>query len=145
MNNFWETKQLSEMTQQEWESLCDGCGKCCTISLEDIDTGDLISTSIACQYFDSQDCRCQSYQQRSKLVPDCLTLTPEMLAEINWLPHNCGYRLLREGLPLPQWHPLISGKADSTIASGNSVQGKVISEYDVHPDDLDNFIIEENW
>lgn len=145
MQEFWKQKTLSQMTREEWESLCDSCGKCCAIRLEDIDTGELLSTNVVCKYLDQTDCRCQSYIQRSKLVPDCLTLTPELLPKIDWLPETCAYRLLRDGEPLPDWHPLVSGDSESVIKSGHSVQGRVVSEYDIHPDDLDNFIIEENW
>ncbi|MDH5545971.1 MAG: YcgN family cysteine cluster protein [Gammaproteobacteria bacterium] len=144
-NKFWENKSLESFTSEEWESLCDRCGKCCTLRLEDIDDGALYSTNIVCKYFALEHSQCQCYTRRSELVPDCLTLTPKLVREINWLPSTCAYLLIRDGVPLPDWHPLISGSPLSVETNGHSIREKVISEYDVHPDDIENFILDQNW
>ena len=137
---FWKSKTLAEMTRPEWESLCDGCGRCCLHKLEDIDTGVLFYTSVVCHLFDDDKCRCTRYSDRRKLVPDCLVLTPDNLARINFLPETCAYRLLHTGQALADWHPLVSGDAASVHRAGISVRHKVISEAFVHPDDLVNYI-----
>lgn len=137
---FWKTKSLADMNRAEWESLCDGCGRCCLHKIEDMDTGKLYFTSVVCHLFDAQACRCTRYPERSTLVPDCLVLTADNLAQINFLPDTCAYRLLNEGQDLPAWHPLVSGKANSAHQAGISVRGKVISEAYVHPDDLVNYV-----
>lgn len=130
------------MSRDEWESLCDGCGRCCLHKLEDIDSGKLFYTSVVCHLFDDQHCRCTRYKQRTRLVPDCLVLRPDNLDQINFLPETCAYRLLNEGQDLPAWHPLVSGDPESVHRAGISVRGKVISEVYVHPDDLVNYIEE---
>ena len=145
MQRFWEEKSLDEMSKEEWESLCDQCAKCCTIRLEDIDTGSIFSTNVICKYLKQDNSECQCYKDRSKLVPDCITMTPSILADLDWLPSTCAYHLVRENKPLPSWHPLETGKKDSTIETGNSTQGKVVSEDNIHPDDIENFILEDNW
>lgn len=137
---FWKTKPLAEMSRAEWESLCDGCGRCCLHKLEDIDSGRLFYTSVVCRLFDDERCRCTRYAERNRLVPDCLVLTPDNLDGIDFLPETCAYRLLNEGRDLPDWHPLVSGDPESVHRAGVSVRGKVISETYVHPDDLANYI-----
>lgn len=137
---FWKRKSLAEMSRAEWESLCDGCGRCCLHKLEDIDTGQLFYTSVVCHLFDDQRCRCTRYAERSVLVPDCLLLEPGNLDRINFLPDTCAYRLLNAGHDLPDWHPLVSGDPASVHKAGISVRGKVINETYVHPDDLVNYI-----
>ncbi|MBI5042137.1 MAG: YcgN family cysteine cluster protein [Gammaproteobacteria bacterium] len=137
---FWKTTPLAAMSRAQWESLCDGCGRCCLHKLEDIDTGKLFFTSVVCHLFDDQGCRCTHYSERNVLVPDCLVLSPDNLATINFLPNTCAYRLLNEGRDLPDWHPLVSGTTDSVHDAGISVRDKVISETYVHPDDLVNYI-----
>ncbi len=137
---FWKTTPLAAMSRAQWESLCDGCGRCCLHKLEDIDTGKLFFTSVVCHLFDDQSCHCTHYSKRNVLVPDCLVLAPDNLATINFLPDTCAYRLLNEGQDLPDWHPLVSGSADSVHDAGISVRDKVISETYVHPDDLVNYI-----
>lgn len=134
MANFWENKTLSELSQSEWEQLCDGCAKCCLHKLEDEDTGIIYGTNVVCQYLDIDNCQCSNYAQRSILVPDCITLNSNNLDQVYFMPATCSYRLLAEGKPLPQWHPLISHQKESVHESGNSVRGKVISELDT--DDL---------
>ena len=122
---FWKTKTLAEMNTVEWESLCDGCGKCCLSKLEDEDTGEIHWTSVACRLFDSGACKCRDYPNRTKKVDDCVQLTPENVGTISWLPTTCGYRLVHEGKDLFDWHPLISGNANSVHQAGISIRGKV--------------------
>jgi len=129
---FWETKSLDEMTGREWESLCDGCGLCCLIRLEDEDTGEITPTRVACKLFDDQTCRCSNYRQRHRYVVDCIKLTPHNIAKLAWMPLSCAYRRLHEGKPLPAWHPLITGDPESVHLAGVSVRGQTMSE-----DDLD--------
>lgn len=138
---FWQRKRLHEMNQAEWESLCDGCGKCCLHKLEDEDTGEVYYTDVACQLLDSQTCRCTDYPHRQQEVPDCLVLKPADVAEFHWLPNTCAYRLLAEGRPLPGWHPLLSGDPASVHHADISVAHKVCRESDVDPDDLEEHII----
>ncbi len=138
---FWQTKSLAQMTAQEWESLCDGCGRCCLAKLEDEDSGELFFTRVACRLLDRQTCRCRNYGRRTQLVADCVTLTADNISEINWLPGTCAYRLLAEGKPLFDWHPLLSGNPRSVHDAGISVQGRVLSEQNVHPDALDEHIV----
>jgi uncharacterized protein len=122
---FWKTKTLSEMSLSEWESLCDGCGKCCLSKLEDEDTGEIHWTSVACRLFDSGACKCRDYPNRTKKVHDCVQLTPDNVGTISWLPSTCAYRLVHEGRDLFDWHPLISGSAKTVHEAGVSVRGKV--------------------
>ncbi len=138
---FWQTKSLAQMTVPEWESLCDGCGRCCLAKLEDEDTGELFFTRVACRLLDLKTCRCRNYAQRANLVADCVTLTAETITDFNWLPGTCAYRLLAEGKPLFDWHPLLSGDPQSVRRAGISVQGKVLSEQHVHPDALEEHIV----
>jgi uncharacterized protein len=122
---FWKTKSLTEMIPSEWESLCDGCGKCCLSKLEDEDTGEIHWTSVACRLFDSGACKCRDYSNRTKKVHDCVQLTPENVGTISWLPATCAYRLVNEGKDLFDWHPLISGSPNTVHEAGISVRGKV--------------------
>jgi uncharacterized cysteine cluster protein YcgN (CxxCxxCC family) len=138
---FWETKTLEEMTKEEWESLCDGCGRCCLLKLEDEDTLELYYTSVVCQYHDNDNCCCTKYKERSTLVPECIQVTPQVAREEKWLPASCAYRLLAEGKPLFDWHPLISGDPMSVHTAGVSVKNKTIDEQYVHPDELEEHII----
>lgn len=137
---FWATKPLTELDPSEWESLCDGCAKCCLHRFEDQETREIHFTNVCCRYLDQADCRCRDYPNRSRNVPDCVTVTPEILQDPYWLPETCAYRLLAEGRPLPAWHPLVSGDADSVIHSGHSVGGRVISEEQA--DQLEHHIID---
>ncbi|MEW8550411.1 MAG: YcgN family cysteine cluster protein [Candidatus Thiodiazotropha endolucinida] len=125
---FWITTPLEAMSREMWESLCDGCGKCCPQKLEDEVTREIFNTNIVCDLLDLENCRCTHYAQRSKLVPNCVTLTAEDLNDPYWLPQTCAYRLLAEGKQLPDWHPLISGDPESVKNAGHSIHGKVIRE-----------------
>jgi uncharacterized protein len=125
---FWETKTLGQMTDAEWESLCDGCGKCCLISLEDEDTGQLYLTDVACNLFDGAACRCGDYANRKAKVPDCVKLTPQNVPTLDWLPGTCAYRLIAERKPLAWWHPLVSGDPETVHVSGASARGQTRPE-----------------
>lgn len=138
---FWEAKRLEQMTRQEWESLCDGCAKCCVHKLEDEDTGLVHYTRVVCRYLDQNKCRCTVYAKRRRLVPTCLQLEPGELDQLHWMPSTCAYRLLNEGRGLPIWHPLITGSRRPMIEAGQTVTGKVISEDHVHEEDWPNHIV----
>lgn len=125
---FWKRKTLAEMSAAEWESLCDGCGRCCLHKLRDDATGALSFTNVACRLLDTETCRCTDYAHRRRRVPDCVQLTPETVAEIDWLPPSCAYRRLAEGRDLPAWHPLITGEQESVQRAGASVSGRVVPE-----------------
>lgn len=138
---FWR-KPLAELTRREWEALCDGCGRCCLVKLEDEDTGKIHFTDVACKLFDSGTCRCRDYARRARKVHDCVKLTPENVGQIPWLPPTCAYRLRREGRDLPDWHPLVSGDPDSVRRAGISCHDKVSAlEEDIPIDDLPDFIV----
>lgn len=141
---YWETVPLPEMTGAEWEALCDGCGKCCLNKLEDEDTGAVDLTRVACRLLDTATCRCKHYATRHDHVPECIQLTPHTIDDhLYWLPQTCAYRLLHLNLPLPDWHPLITGEQASVARAGVSVAGIAISEALVDEDDWDDHIIEE--
>ena len=133
---FWKTKNMAEMSPAEWESLCDSCGKCCCIRLEDEDTADIYVTDVACKLFDPVSCRCSDYPNRSQKVPDCVTLTPDNVAALKWMPKTCSYRLVSEGKDLPDYHHLVSGSRETIHEVGMSVQGAVTSEVLVSEDEL---------
>lgn len=124
---FRRTLSLAEMSPEQWESLCDGCGKCCLHKLEDEDTGEVFFTNVACHLLDLKTIRCRDYVHRSEKVPECLNLSADSLNP-DWLPATCAYRLLAEGRDLPDWHPLRSGTLASVAASGHSIKGRVVSE-----------------
>ncbi|MEJ2116966.1 MAG: YcgN family cysteine cluster protein [Alphaproteobacteria bacterium] len=140
---FWKTKSLDEMSPAEWESLCDGCGRCCLIKLEDEDTGDLIYTRVACRLLDIGSCRCGSYADRQTLVPDCVQLTPEGARDLPWLPATCAYRLIAQGLDLPWWHPLVAGEPDTLHEAGISVRSFAVGEERVKNNKFERFIIRD--
>ena len=129
------------MSPAEWESLCDGCGKCCLIKLEDEDSGKIDYTDVVCRLLNLKTCRCRRYKTRAKWVPDCVVLTPENLAGISWMPSTCAYRLLYEGKNLPAWHPLLSGDLQTPHKTGQSVLHKVISEKEVKDEELEDHIV----
>lgn len=141
---FWERVPLKNLAPKEWEALCDGCGKCCLNKLEDADTGEVAFTRIACRLLDDETCTCAHYEARKTLVPECVVLTPRNIGEIAyWMPATCAYRLLYEGKPLFDWHPLVSGDPDSVHRAGVSVRGWTIPEFDVPVEDWEDHIIEE--
>ncbi len=141
---FWERHRLSELTPAEWEALCDGCGKCCLHKLEDEDTGRIYRTNVACRLLDRHQCQCRDYPMRKTLVPDCVQLTPDKVGTLDWLPSTCGYRRVNNGLPLPDWHHLISGSRDTIHQAGASVRGWTVSETDVPDiDRLEDFILDD--
>lgn len=138
---FWQTKTLAQMSTSEWESLCDGCGRCCLSKLEDWDTGEIFFTNVACSQFDPRSCRCQDYPNRHQRVADCIPLTPENVGELSWLPPTCAYRLLAEGQDLYWWHPLVSGDAQTVHDAEISVRGRTLSEADVPESELEDHIV----
>ena len=138
-NSFWRDKSLQEMTSEEWESLCDGCGKCCLHKLEDIDTGEVSYTNVACALLDMGACRCTDYAHRTLRVPDCVELTPDSMDSINWLPPSCAYRLVAEGKDLFWWHPLVSGDPETVHRAGVSVRGRCVAERNAG--DLEDHIV----
>jgi uncharacterized cysteine cluster protein YcgN (CxxCxxCC family) len=139
---FWKMKSLSEMSPTEWESLCDGCGKCCLIQLEDEDSGLRLKTDIACQLYDCEGGGCRDYASRKSIVADCVILTPGTVGQLEWMPKTCAYRLINEGRDLFDWHPLITGDPESTWKAGMSVRGQVKSETEFVEADWHKHIVE---
>ncbi|MFN3834302.1 MAG: YcgN family cysteine cluster protein [Glycocaulis sp.] len=141
---FYQTKSLAEMSEAEWEALCDGCGQCCTLSLIDEDdaAGKVHRTCVGCKLLDLETVRCRDYANRHDHVPSCVKLTPDNIGALQWMPDTCAYRLLAEGRPLFDWHPLISGDPASVVEAGVSVKGRLISETDIDEDDLEDFVID---
>ena len=137
---FWETKTLAEMSEEEWESLCDGCARCCTLKLDD-EAGNVFFTNVVCRLLDKEACRCKHYPERHALVSDCVEMNAGNVGKLNFLPTSCAYRRIAEGRGLAWWHPLVSGSPDTVHEAGISVRGKVISEAGVHSDDLENYIV----
>ncbi len=138
---FWKTKSLDEMTSEQWESLCDGCGRCCLNKIEDADTGEIHLTKVACKLLDLALCRCSDYANRQQKVPDCLRLTPDMVRDLSWLPSTCAYVRVAEGRDLPSWHPLKTGDRNSVHAAGISVRGFARSERRIKPENFERYII----
>ena len=139
---FWRRKTLTEMTKAEWESLCDGCGKCCLLKLEDEDSGEVSYTDVACKLLDMETCRCSHYVTRKRHVPDCIKLTPNLVDQLRWMPSTCAYRLLSEGKDLAWWHPLVSGDPETVHRAGVSVRGRAVPEAEVEAGELENRIVE---
>lgn len=144
MPPFWKTKKLTELTREEWEMLCDGCAQCCIIKFEDEDSGRVYHTNVVCELLDIYHCRCTRYPERSVLVPTCLTLNPNLIPQLKWMPETCAYRLLSEGKDLPLWHPLVSGDPKTVHKAGISVRGKVVSGRDVEEDDLPDYVVDDD-
>lgn len=141
---FWEHVQLKNMAPKEWEALCDGCGKCCLNKLEDPDTGEVALTRVACRLLDNSTCHCSQYDIRKQIVPECIVMTPANIEQhAYWMPETCAYRLLWEGKPLFDWHPLISGSAETVHKAGVSVQGWTVPEFEVAEEEWEDHIIEE--
>ncbi len=140
---FWQIRKLEELSRAEWESLCDGCARCCLIKLEDADSGENHYTDIACHLLDHETCRCSDYAKRSVRVPTCVKVSPETLPEIaHWMPPTCAYRLLYEGHALKWWHPLVSGDEESVHLAGISVRGRIICETTIPEQDQEDHIVE---
>jgi uncharacterized cysteine cluster protein YcgN (CxxCxxCC family) len=139
---FWRTKRLEDLNAEEWESLCDGCGRCCLVKFEYDDAQEIGYTDVACRLLDLNLCRCVDYPNRAHEVDDCLQLTPEKVRQSDWLPPTCAYRLVAEGKPLYWWHPLVSGSADTVHEAGISVRGRVVSERNVSPRAQEDRIVE---
>ena len=137
---FWELP-LEQLTDLEWEALCDGCGRCCLVKLQDEDSGELAFTNLACRYLDAAKCQCRVYEQRFQKVPDCIRVTESIARNTYWLPSTCAYRLRALGEPLPAWHPLLSGDRRSVQQAGVSVAGRVVSEQLIPEDDWEEHII----
>jgi uncharacterized cysteine cluster protein YcgN (CxxCxxCC family) len=140
---FWRRKGLDQFTAQEWESLCDGCGQCCLLKLEDEDTGELYHTRLTCRLLDIGACRCTDYENRHERVNDCALVIPDTIDDLDWLPHTCAYRLVMEGRDLYWWHPLVSGDPGSVHEAGISVRGWARSETGVPQDQIDRYVIQD--
>ena len=136
MKPFWQTKTLEQMSPEEWEALCDGCGLCCLVRFEDEDTGEVVPTKVHCKLFDPTTCACSNYLERERHVPDCIKLTPGNVSQLGWMPGSCAYRRLAEGRGLAEWHPLVSGDPETVHTAGVSIRGQTISELALHePED----------
>lgn len=143
---FWDEKTLEEMTVVEWESLCDGCGRCCLMKLEDEDTSEIFTSDVHCRLLDGESCKCSDYPNRLAKVPDCIKLNPENVRSISWIPKTCAYRRIAEGKGLAWWHPLISGDPETVIAVGVSVRGRTINEDKVKPGEWESHLADwPNW
>ena len=139
---FWKTKKLTEMTPKEWESLCDGCAKCCLVKLEDEESKELFYTNLHCKLLDGSTCQCSDYANRKKYVPICVKLTPEIVATVDWLPDSCAYRLVHEGKDLHPWHHLICGDREEIHRQGWSCQDKTVTEEGVDDEDAIDYVID---
>jgi len=140
---YWRDRDLADLSHVEWEALCDGCGKCCLIKLEDEDDGRVYYTDIHCRLFDPETCRCGNYALRRQLVKGCVQLSPATIVEDkDWMPATCAYRLLAEGKDLPAWHPLITGRAESVAEAGEAMQDRTVPEYEVDEEDYEDHVIE---
>jgi len=141
---FWENVALNKMTPQEWEALCDGCGKCCLNKLEDEDTGHVALTRVACRLLDDATCHCSQYDIRKQLVPECIVMTPTNLdTHAYWMPDTCAYRLLWQGRTLFDWHPLISGDPETVHQAGVTLRNQTVPEFEIPQDEWEDYIIEE--
>ncbi len=142
-NRFWENKRLDEMSMDEWESLCDRCGRCCLVSLQDEETEALVCTKLSCKQLDTETVTCRSYENRKQVVPSCMVLSMDTLSDsLAFSPSTCAYRLIYEGKPLYDWHPLISKSPNSVVEAGISVLGKVIPQTDVAEDDWEDYVVD---
>jgi uncharacterized cysteine cluster protein YcgN (CxxCxxCC family) len=142
MSYFWETKTLEQMSSEEWESLCDGCGLCCLVKLEDEESGEVHTTSASCRQLNIETCRCNDYENRLEKVSMCVQLNQTNISDMQWLPDSCAYKCLHDGKTLPEWHPLISGNKNSVHDAGVSVKFFALSEEYIHPEQLVDFVME---
>lgn len=141
MKPFWKEKTFEQISHEEWESLCDGCAKCCLIKLRVPETQVVKFTNVVCRYLDLQTCQCSDYPNRHRDVPECILLTPELARHLDWLPKTCAYRLVAEGKDLPWWHPLKTKDQNSPLRAGGTVFGKVVSETEVDEYDLEDMVV----
>ena len=137
---FWEEKSLAEMSKAEWEALCDGCGRCCLLKLEDEDTGTIFTSDVRCRLLDGESCRCTDYPHRQSKVPDCIKLSLDNVTAIEWIPTTCAYRRLAEGRGLAWWHPLVSGDPETVVQAGVSVRGRTFAEAEIPPGEWEEHI-----
>jgi len=143
-DRFWEKVPLKNLTPKEWEALCDGCGKCCLNKLEDPDTNEVAFTRVACRLLDNETCHCGQYDIRLQFVPECVQLNPQNISKVAyWMPLTCAYRLVYDGTPLYDWHPLISGSNETVHEAGESVRGWTVPEFEVPEEDWEDHIIED--
>ena len=142
---FWLTTALEDMNDQQWESLCDGCAKCCAHKLQDEETDEIFFTNVVCRYLDTNKCQCSVYKDRHVHVPDCIKITPQNAKTLTWIPETCAYKRLANGKPLPKWHPLETGDPLSTHKHNMSITNKVISEADINMDDLEDYLVEDDY
>lgn len=140
---FWEQKTLDEMTRPEWESLCDGCRRCCLVKIEDEDSGDIHLTRLSCRLLDVGSCRCSDYPNRHREVPDCIAIDPDRVRNLSWLPPTCGYRLIEERQGLRWWHPLVSGNPETVHQAGISVRTWALNEARVKVENIHRYIIND--
>ena len=138
MGDFWTEKRLHEMNEKEWESLCDGCARCCLHKFEAVETKSVFYTSVVCRFLDQSSCSCTEYSRREKLVPHCIKMTASNIEQLKWMPSTCAYRKISEGKPLSWWHHLISGSRNTVHEAGISVREKCVSEIYVHPEDIED-------
>jgi len=141
-DKYWIKLTLEEMSDSQWESLCDGCGLCCLVKIEDEDSGEVLNTSVSCKLLDTDSCRCKDYGNRFREAPMCTKLTRENLPTMTWLPKTCAYVLLADRKPLPEWHYLISGDREAVHKAGVSAKRFALSEDYIHPEQLEQFVIE---
>ncbi|MGB0902463.1 YcgN family cysteine cluster protein [Halocynthiibacter sp.] len=142
--NFWEKYPFDKLNAEEWEALCDGCGKCCLNKLEDEDSGVVVFTRVACRLLDDESCRCSQYEIRRQFVPECIVLTPKTLPDVSYfMPYSCAYRRLHEGRGLADWHPLVSGDPESVHKAGISMKGQTVPEFEVPEEEWEHYLIEE--
>ena len=142
VTEWWNRLSLQELDKDQWEALCDGCAKCCLHKLEDEDSGEVFYTRIRCQYLDEDSCRCSDYPRRSVMVPHCIHLDKGSVADLDWLPVTCAYRLRSRGEPLPEWHYLVSGSRETVHREGVSIRGRAVSDEYVHPDGFEEHIVQ---
>jgi uncharacterized cysteine cluster protein YcgN (CxxCxxCC family) len=141
VSEWWNSLPLAELSGEQWEALCDGCARCCLHKLQHVDTGEIAYTGVRCRYLVESTCRCSDYPNRSRLMENCVDLSRESVAELDWLPATCAYRLRSRGEPLPPWHPLVSGDPESVHRAGISIRGRSVSDEYVHPDGFDDCIV----